>query len=110
TVTAPVRKLREAALAVTGGKLETNVDIRRKDELGELADAFNTMTRGLREGLKVTLALSETLELKEVLERLLDSLKNVVPFQEAAVLVETRDAMDVMVSRGSRDKEESRRL
>jgi diguanylate cyclase (GGDEF)-like protein len=112
TVTAPVRKLREAALAVTGGKLETNVDVRRRDELGELADAFNTMVRGLREreGLKVTLALSETLELKEVLERLLDSLGRAVPFEEAAVVVETRDAMDVIVSRGTRDKEESRRI
>src|SRR5207253_503290 len=48
TVTAPVQKLREAALAVTAGALETHVDVRRRDELGELADAFNTMTRGLR--------------------------------------------------------------
>src|SRR3954467_3652904 len=64
TVTAPVRQLREAALAVTGGALETHVDIKRGDELGELADAFNSMIRGLREreGLKLTLALSETLE------------------------------------------------
>src|SRR5438067_8938307 len=112
TVTAPVKELREAALAVTGGALETHVDVRRRDELGELADAFNTMTRGLREreALKITLALSETLELKEVLERLLDSLARAVPFQEASVLVETRDAMDVVVSRGPRGKNESHRL
>ena len=112
TVTAPVQKLREAALAVTGGALETHVDVQRHDELGELADAFNTMTRGLREreALKVTLALSETLELKEVLERLLDSLARAVPFQEASILVETRDAMNVVVSRGTRGKDESHRL
>src|SRR4029077_14949339 len=46
TVTAPIRKLCDAAEAVTGGALETHVDVRRHDELGELADAFNTMTRG----------------------------------------------------------------
>src|SRR2546426_9664689 len=69
-------------------------------------------TRGLREreALKVTLALSETLELKEGLERLLDSLARAVPFQEASILVETRDAMNVVVSRGARGKEESHRL
>jgi diguanylate cyclase (GGDEF)-like protein len=112
TVTLPIRQLREAALAVTGGALETHVDVKRGDELGELADAFNTMTRGLREreGLKLTLALSETLELEEVLERLLDSLGRAIRFDEASVLIKTRDGMDVTVSRGPRGKDESRRL
>src|SRR2546428_8105318 len=106
TVTAPVQKLREAALAVTAGALETHVDVRRRDELGELADAFNTMTRGLREreALKATLAPSETLELKQVLERLLDSLARAVPFPEASILVEKRDAINEVGSRGAPGK------
>jgi diguanylate cyclase (GGDEF)-like protein len=112
TVTAPVQELREAALAVTGGALETHVAVKSNDELGELAVAFNTMVRGLREreGLKLTLSLSETLELKEVLERLLDSLGRAVRFDEAAVLIRTRDGMDVTVSRGPRGNEEARRI
>jgi len=112
TVTAPVRKLREAALAVTGGALETNVNVKSRDELGELAESFNTMTRGLREreGLKLTLALSESLKLEEVLEKLLDSLGRAVRYDDAAVMVETRDALDVVVSRGSRGKESAQRL
>ncbi|MGZ6142554.1 MAG: diguanylate cyclase [Myxococcales bacterium] len=112
TVTAPIKKLREAALAVTGGALETHVDVRSHDELGELATAFNTMTRGLREreGLKLTLALSESLELPEVLEKLLDSLSRAVKFDEASVLIKTRDGMDVIVSRGPRGKDEARRV
>src|ERR1700682_1056837 len=112
SVTRPIRKLREAALAVMGGALETAVDIKGKDELAQLGEAFNTMTRGLREreGLKLTLALSETLELEEVLERLLDSLGRAVRFDEASVLIKTRDGMDVTVSRGPRGKDESRRL
>jgi diguanylate cyclase (GGDEF)-like protein len=112
TVTRPIHKLREAALAVMGGALETAVDIKGKDELAQLGEAFNTMTRGLREreGLKLTLALSETLELEEVLERLLDSLGRAVRFDEAAVFIKTRDGMDVTVSRGTRHKEEARRI
>jgi len=112
TVTAPIARLREAALAVTGGALETNVEVKSHDELGELAQAFNTMIRGLREreGLKLTLALSETLELSEVLERLLDSLSRVVRFDEASILIKTRDGMDVIVSRGPRGKDEARRM
>jgi len=112
SVTRPIRKLREAALAVMGGALETAVDIKGKDELAQLGEAFNTMTRGLREreGLKLTLALSETLELEEVLERLLDSLGRAVRFDEAAVFIKTRDGMDVTVSRGPRHREEARRI
>jgi diguanylate cyclase (GGDEF)-like protein len=112
TLTRPIHKLREAALAVMGGALETAVDIKGKDELAQLGEAFNTMTRGLREreGLKLTLALSETLKLEEVLERLLDSLGRAVRFDEAAVLIRTRDGMDVTVSRGPRLKGEARRI
>src|SRR5438067_6078198 len=112
SVTAPIDKLREAALAVTGGALETIVEVHRRDGLGELASAFNTMTRGLREreGLKLTLALSETLELPGVLERLLDSLGRAVKFDEGSVLIKTRDGMDVIVSRGARGKDEARRI
>ena len=112
TVTRPIRKFREAALAVTGGALETNVDVQGHDELGELATAFNTMIRGLREreGLKLTLALSETLELPEVLDKLLDSLGRAVKFDEASVLIKTRDGMDLTVSRGPRGNDEARRI
>ena len=112
TVTAPVGRLREAALAVTGGALETHVETHSHDELGELAEAFNTMVRGLREreGLKLTLSLSETLELGEVLERLLDSLGRAVRFDEAAVLIKTHQGMDVIVSRGPRGQAEARRI
>jgi diguanylate cyclase (GGDEF)-like protein len=112
SVTRPIHKLREAALAVTGGALETAVDIKGKDELAQLGEAFNTMTRGLREreGLKLTLALSETLKLEEVLERLLDSLGRAVRFDEAAVLIWTRDGKNVTASRGPRLKGEAQRI
>lgn len=112
SVTRPVGKLREAALAVTGGALETTVEVPGRDELSQLADAFNQMTRGLREreGLKLTLALSETLELPEVLERLLDSMGRAVRFDFATVLIRTRAGMDVIVGRGPRELEEARRL
>jgi diguanylate cyclase (GGDEF)-like protein len=112
TVTRPIHKLREAALAVMGGALETGVDIKGKDELAQLGEAFNTMTRGLREreGLKLTLALSETLKLEEVLERLLDSLGRAVRFDDAAVFIKTRDGKDLTVSRGPRHKEEARHI
>ena len=78
---------------MTGGALETNVDVKSRDELGELADAFNTMTRGLREreGLKLTLALSESLKLRRSAGQAPRPPGRAVSYDEASVLVETRD-------------------
>jgi signal transduction histidine kinase len=43
----PVRRLEEAALAVSEGNLTHSVPVETSDELGALAVAFNTMTRRL---------------------------------------------------------------
>jgi PAS domain S-box-containing protein len=42
-VTKGLRELTGAAAAIAEGDLERRVDLRRRDELGELADAFNVM-------------------------------------------------------------------
>ncbi len=112
TVTRPLDRLREAALAVTGGALETTVDVPGQDEMAQLATAFNAMTRGLREreSMKLKLELSETLELDQVLDRLLDSMARAIPFDQAAALIKTRDGMDLVVSRGPRGRAESRQM
>jgi diguanylate cyclase (GGDEF)-like protein len=65
------------------------------------------MIRGLRERarLEATLAISTTLELREVLERLLDGLSRVVPYQRAAVLLRRGDRYRVAAQRGYPDRE-----
>ncbi|WLR53248.1 ATP-binding protein [Bacillus tianshenii] len=46
-ITAPLRKMREAAFEVARGEFETKVPILTHDEIGELALAFNRMGRQL---------------------------------------------------------------
>jgi diguanylate cyclase (GGDEF)-like protein len=106
-ITRPLAQLRRAALAVTGGALDTTVAVSGKDEVADLATAFNSMTRGLREReqMKLTLSLSSTLDLQEVLHRLLDSVANVVRFSRAAVLVNRSDRFLVDLARGYVDPE-----
>jgi two-component system NtrC family sensor kinase len=48
TVTRPVRSLMNGAREVAGGNLDHAITIRSKDELGKLAEAFNSMTASLR--------------------------------------------------------------
>ena len=44
----PIIKLRDAAQKIGAGELDTSVDIKNRDELGELALSLNKMSRDLR--------------------------------------------------------------
>lgn len=46
-ITAPVRRLTQAAEAIAAGDLSRRVSVRSGDEIGRLAQAFNTMTNSL---------------------------------------------------------------
>jgi signal transduction histidine kinase len=46
-VFAPVEALTRGARALAGGRLDTRVDVRGRDEIGELASAFNVMADAL---------------------------------------------------------------
>ena len=47
-ITAPLRRLADAAVRIGGGDLEPAVPVDRDDEIGELARTFNTMAGDLR--------------------------------------------------------------
>ena len=47
TITRPIRELTKATHAISEGDLSQQVAVRTKDELGELANAFNTMSAEL---------------------------------------------------------------
>jgi two-component system OmpR family sensor kinase/two-component system sensor histidine kinase BaeS len=46
-ITAPVRRLTQAAEAIAAGNMDQRVVVRTGDEIGRLAQAFNTMTNSL---------------------------------------------------------------
>ncbi len=45
----PIRELTRATGAIKSGNLDTHITIRSRDEMGELANAFNEMAEGLRQ-------------------------------------------------------------
>jgi len=49
TVSKPVKMLRNAAVEISKGKFDTKIEIKSKDEIGELANSFNEMTIHLKE-------------------------------------------------------------
>ena len=75
-VTKPVASLASAAGRVAGGHWETRVDVKSSDELGQLADSFNRMTRQLVEQREHLVQAERVAAWRELARRLAHELKN----------------------------------
>jgi signal transduction histidine kinase len=62
----PITTFRDTAKIIGKGKLDTKINISSRDELGELADAFNQMTKDLKE------SRDKIQDYTQILENLLD--------------------------------------
>jgi two-component system, OmpR family, sensor histidine kinase ResE len=83
-ITAPLRKMREAVVEAARGKFDTKVPILTRDEIGELATAFNQMGRQLKFNMN---ALSQE---KEQLSSILSSMADgVITFNRDGTILIT---------------------
>jgi diguanylate cyclase (GGDEF)-like protein/PAS domain S-box-containing protein len=69
----PIVKLRDAAVKIGEGKFDSRIEVRSKDELGELAASFNTMT----EALQTTTVSRDYMD--NILKSMYDSLVVITP-------------------------------
>ena len=63
----PIRQLQEGTRAVRSGNFDYRVRIRRNDELGDLGQAFNQMSAGLKEGHIMRRSLELAMEVQRSL-------------------------------------------
>jgi len=75
-VTRPVEQLATAAREVAAGNLNTQVEVTSQDEVGQLADAFNRMTRELLEQKERLVQTERVAAWRELARRLAHELKN----------------------------------
>jgi len=75
-VTKPVEQLAVAAREVASGNLGTSVDVTSNDEVGDLAEAFNRMTRELLEQKDRLVQTERVAAWRELARRLAHELKN----------------------------------
>jgi methyl-accepting chemotaxis protein len=68
SITRPIIKLRDAVSEIGKGELDTKIEVKSNDEIGELTSAFNQMTIDLKESRKKLKEYSKSLE-KQVTER-----------------------------------------
>lgn len=75
-ITRPVRKLAQGAAQVAAGEWSARVEVDSRDEIGELASAFNEMTRQLVEQKDRLLQAERVAAWRELARRLAHELKN----------------------------------
>jgi len=75
-ITRPVEELAEGAREVAGGNWEARVDVRSIDEVGQLAIAFNDMTRKLATQRERLLQTERVAAWRELARRLAHELRN----------------------------------
>ena len=87
----PLKRLTEAARAVSEGDLETKIEVRDRGDIGELAEAFNLMTTNLRSYIAQLEGSRD--ELRRGLERLGTTLKSTLDLDAMlGVVLETASA------------------
>ena len=69
-VTSPVKRLTDGAKKIEAGDYQARINVNLKDEIGTLADSFNSMAKGLEEKEKVRNLLGKVVS-KEIAEELL---------------------------------------
>jgi len=75
-ITKPVEELAEGAREVAAGRWDTRIDVRGTDEIGQLAIAFNDMTRTLASQKERLLQTERVAAWRELARRLAHELRN----------------------------------
>lgn len=75
-ITRPVEKLAEGAREVASGRWDTHIDLRGRDEIGQLAAAFNEMTQTLATQKEKLVQTERVAAWRELARRLAHELRN----------------------------------
>jgi signal transduction histidine kinase len=94
SLTFPVRELTQAANRMTGGDLEQQVKVSSKDEIGQLAQAFNRMSKQL--GEKDRLRQQMTADIAHELRTPLTVIAGYAESMKEGVLPPTEDRLDLI--------------
>ncbi|HEX2057892.1 MAG TPA: diguanylate cyclase [Actinomycetota bacterium] len=92
-ITQPLEELSEGAAAIAEGRFDHRIQVRSKDEVGQLAEAFNDMTDTL--GETVSALSSSRDQLRRAIRRVGDTLRSTHDMKQmlASVLNTTVDAI-----------------
>ena len=104
TVVGPLRRLTRGANAIREGRFDERIELTSRDELGELASAFNQMAENLAEFRRTN--IGEVVRAKNTLEATLEALPDAVVLLDATcrILSMNRAAIDAFSAAGVNDR------
>jgi nitrogen fixation/metabolism regulation signal transduction histidine kinase len=105
TIVRPITKLRDVASEISKGNLDITIDIESKDEIGELAESFNRMTKELKLFKKKVEKHSEELE-KKVKKRTRELNKKIEELERFHKIAVRRELKMIELKRRIRELEE----
>ncbi|MBW2330704.1 MAG: response regulator [Deltaproteobacteria bacterium] len=92
----PIKRIKQAAHNIAAGDLATRLDVKARDEIGELADSFNRMAQRLMESRTEIESYSRSLE-KKVEARTADLMKRTEDLEKSNhVLASYNDILTVL--------------
>jgi two-component system, NtrC family, sensor histidine kinase KinB len=102
-VVGPLRRLTRGANAIREGRFEEQIELTSRDELGELASAFNQMAADLAEFRRTN--IGEVVQAKNTLEATLEALPDAVVLLDAGrrILSMNHAAITALQAAGVRD-------
>ncbi len=96
TLTRPILILRDAAKEIGEGKLDTRIDVKAGDEIGQLAETFSKMAKNLKESMtSITNYEKEIIDRKQAQESLIESEERFRSISDSA-----QDAIIMMDNKG----------
>jgi NtrC-family two-component system sensor histidine kinase KinB len=100
TVVGPLRRLTDGANAIRGGNFSARINVASRDELGELAGAFNQMAEDLADFRRTN--VGEVVRAKNTLEATLEALPDAVVLLDASGQIQSmnRAAVTTLASAG----------
>lgn len=94
----PIRTLQSGAQAIASGDYKTRIDIRRKDEIGCLAEEFNTMADAVEQ------SISDLLEQNERKQQFINDLSHEMKTPVTSLLLNSETILTRSVSDADRER------
>lgn len=119
TIADPLSQLTQAATQIAAGNLELKADVSGRDEIGSLAQAFNSMTAQLREvigsleervqertqaleaGALISRQLTTILDLDELLQRVVHNIQQTFNYYHVHIYLRDAETGELVMREGS---------
>lgn len=98
TITRPIKRLTEGAVAIREGQLNQYIDVKSRDEIGQLADSFNEMAAAVAEldRMKSDFVATASHELRTPIHSMLLAISGILGGYSGEVNEEVREDLEIV--------------